>query len=88
MEYEKLNLLNTHSIDSRQTLHDADTGRVVAVFYNDYDLDDVLKQLEYNTTLHSINRKLIQDKIEINQKNEILKNQLLYLIDQMVPKGK
>ena len=33
----------THTIESKQVLCDAETGRVVAVFYNDYDLDAVLE---------------------------------------------
>ena len=31
---------------SSQILHCAETDRVVAVFYNDYDLDNILEQLE------------------------------------------
>lgn len=45
MKYEKSVGFNKHSIESNQVLCDEETGRVVAVFYNDYDMDDVLAQL-------------------------------------------
>ena len=45
MEFEK-SVYGKHSITSSQVLLDKETGRVVAVFYNDYDLNDVLKQLK------------------------------------------
>lgn len=34
-----------HKITSSNVLICAETGRVVAVFYNDYDLDELLQQL-------------------------------------------
>ena len=46
----------THTIESNQVLCDVDTGRVVAVFYNDYDLDVVLElQLQV---------KMLEDKLK------------------------
>jgi hypothetical protein len=46
MKYEKADdNSGPHSIDSDNVLVCAETGRVVAVFYNDYDLDDVIEKL-------------------------------------------
>ena len=44
-EYEKCTTNSTHIIESEQCLVCAETGRVIAVFYNDYDLDEVLGKL-------------------------------------------
>ena len=44
-EFEKAEGCNTHEILSDNVLCCAETGRVVAVFYNDYDLDNILDQL-------------------------------------------
>ena len=44
-EYEKDTSSGSHSIESEQVLVCRETGRVIAVFYNDYDLDDVLLKL-------------------------------------------
>ena len=44
-EYEKCEGYGEHSIKSNNVLVCSDTGRVVSVFYNDYDLDDVLEKL-------------------------------------------
>ena len=41
-EFEKDSIAGSHAIESSNILTDKETGRVVAVFYNDYDLDDVL----------------------------------------------
>ena len=46
MEFEKDVIPGTHSIKSDNILVDKETGRVVAVFYNDYDLDAVLESQE------------------------------------------
>ena len=43
--FEKSEGLNDHTITSNSVLCCADTGRVVAVFYNDYDLENLLEQL-------------------------------------------
>ena len=43
--YEKDTSFGYHTIESEQVLVCAETGRVIAVFYNDYDLDDVIEQL-------------------------------------------
>jgi hypothetical protein len=45
MSFEKSEGLNDHTITSNNVLCCADTGRVVAVFYNDYDLENLLEQL-------------------------------------------
>ena len=61
-EYEKTTSDGTHTIESEQVLICAETGRVIAVFYNDYDLDDVLKKVKENKKLPGVNtmRKLIK----------------------------
>ncbi|RLF56013.1 MAG: hypothetical protein DRN27_10005 [Thermoplasmata archaeon] len=51
MEYEKFEswentYMSRHVISSDVIMTEKETGRVVAVFYNDYDLDDVLEQLK------------------------------------------
>tara|TARA_R110002126_G_scaffold2114_4_gene12293 strand:+ start:1054 stop:1212 length:159 start_codon:yes stop_codon:yes gene_type:complete len=44
-KYEKNTSEGYHTIESKQVLVCAETGRVVAVFYNDYDLEDIIEQL-------------------------------------------
>ena len=44
-EYEKATTDFTHAMRSEQVMVCSETGRVIAVFYNDYDLDDVLSKL-------------------------------------------
>ena len=46
MQFEKREYFDNHTITSNNILCCADTGRVVAVFYNDYDLDNLLEQVE------------------------------------------
>ena len=41
-KYEKSDSVVEHSISSNQVLCCSETGRVIAVFYNDYDLDAVI----------------------------------------------
>lgn len=43
--FEKNMGLHTHTITSDNILCCAETGRVIAVFYNDYDLDALMDQL-------------------------------------------
>lgn len=44
MQFEKdVTGTNYHTIKARNVLSDYETGRVVAVFYNEYDIDDVIK---------------------------------------------
>lgn len=50
-DFEKCELPGSHEIKSDSVLICSETGRVVAVFYNDYDLDSVLSQLEAATQL-------------------------------------
>ncbi len=45
MKYEKSNYGSHSIVDSSQVLTCGETGRVIAVFYNDYDLDEVLLKL-------------------------------------------
>jgi len=44
-EYEECEEPGSHEIISDNILVCSETGRVVAVFYNDYDLADVLQKL-------------------------------------------
>ena len=46
LNVEKYTIDHTHTIKSSQVLIESETGRVVAVFYNDYDLDNILNQLQ------------------------------------------
>lgn len=39
MQFEKNDIFSTHTVTSSNILVDNGTGRVVATFYNDYDLD-------------------------------------------------
>ena len=43
--YEKSTGSNTHKIESNNVICESDTGRVVAVFYHEHDLEDILNQL-------------------------------------------
>ena len=52
--YEKSDAPNSHAIESKNVLCCAETGRVIAVFYNDYDLDETIKQHEKLKELGSI----------------------------------
>ena len=45
-KFEKSEGCNTHEILSDNVLCCSETGRVVAVFYNDYDLDKVVSKLD------------------------------------------
>ncbi len=61
MEYEQFTGVSTgHSITSKNILTDKETGRVVAVFYNDYDLNDVVEQLEKANKITISGNGLIQ----------------------------
>ena len=51
-EFEKSEGCNTHEILSDNILCCAETGRVVAVFYNDYDLNNVMEKLAENEKLN------------------------------------
>ena len=63
MEFEKAPGLNSHTIKSKQVLADAETGRVVAVFYNDYDMDVVL---ELQAKLKEAKAKLAQAEVALS----------------------
>ena len=53
----------THTIESKQVLCDAETGRVVAVFYNDYDLAVVI---ELQAKLKEAKSKLAQAEVALS----------------------
>ena len=46
LAYEKDDSPSEHTISSIQALCCSDTGRVMAVFYNDYDLDGLIEQMK------------------------------------------
>lgn len=79
MEYFKSDSGNTHKIESRQVMCEEETGRVVATFYNDYDLDDVLKQINHNTSLYNKYELLLNETLNLNNKIAVLKDQIKYL---------
>ena len=62
MEYEQFTGVGSgdHTIASHNVLIERDTGRVVAVFYNDYDLNDVVEQLEKANKITISGNGLIQ----------------------------
>jgi hypothetical protein len=63
MKYEAgTSIVNTHTIESSNKLCCAETGRVVAVFYNDYDLDSVIE---------------LEKEIEELKKTLVLRNQTI-----------
>ena len=53
----------SHTIESNQVLCDAETGRVVAVFYNDYDLAVVI---ELQAKLKEAEAKLAQAEVALS----------------------
>jgi len=46
MKFEKSDFGRSHQLHSKNVLLDKENGRVVAVFYNEYDLDQVMKLQE------------------------------------------
>lgn len=62
LEFEK-SIYGSHSIESSQVLTDVETGRVVAVFYNDYDLDVVLN---LQTKLKETEAKLAKAEADLS----------------------
>lgn len=55
IKYEKSDSVIEHSISSNEVLCCAETGRVIAVFYNDYDLDAVIEmEQELIMTKHAL----------------------------------
>jgi len=44
-EYEASTDCGSHQIESKNILTCSDTGRVIAVFYNDYDLNNLMKTI-------------------------------------------
>jgi len=60
---EKSECCNSHTITSNQVLCCSDTGRVMAVFYNDYDLEAVLKEMKNDKTEIVCLKKMIDNGI-------------------------
>ncbi len=46
MKYYKETAGSDHEIKSSNTLHCEETGRVIAVFYNDYDLEELMELIK------------------------------------------
>lgn len=68
-EYIKSDLCNDHEIESTNVLLEKETGRVVAVFYNDYDLNDVLSQLNESSPVAIEKLESIAEAAEIITQN-------------------
>ena len=67
MKYEiNENTENKHTIESSNILCCGENGRVIAVFFNDYDLDDVINLEKENEQL----------KKALNVKNIIIENSM------------
>mgnify|MGYP003644859645 CR=1 FL=1 len=47
---EKSGAINTHTITSSHHLCCSDTGRVMAAFYNESDIDDILQEMKNDKT--------------------------------------
>jgi len=60
MDYEQSKGKGDHYIASKNILLERETGRVVAVFYNDYDLKNVVQQLEKANKITISGNGLIQ----------------------------
>lgn len=59
MKYEiNENTENKHTIESNNMLCCGENGRVIATFYNDYDLDDVIKLEKENEALKADNSSI------------------------------
>ncbi len=63
IKFEKDTCAGSHTIESEQVLHEVETGRVVAVFYNDYDLDVVL---ELQAELKAVKAKLAKAEADLS----------------------
>jgi len=63
LAFEKSDLGNDHTITSNQVLCCTDTGRVMAVFYNDYDLDCILNELKNDKAEIVVLKKMIDNGI-------------------------
>jgi precorrin isomerase len=60
---EKDEYKSEHKIISRNTLCCSDTGRVIAVFYNDYDLDAVINEIKNDKAEIVALKKMIDNGI-------------------------
>jgi hypothetical protein len=80
MKYEAdTSIVNTHTIESSNTLCCAETGRVVAVFYNDYDLNSVI---ELSKEIEELKKEVeVENKIVIHWK------ELFYDADERAQDG-
>ena len=54
---------NNHTITSNQVLCCSDTGRVMAVFYNDFDLEAVVKEMRNDKKEIECLKKMIDNGI-------------------------
>lgn len=60
---EKSELRNDHTITSGNHLCCSDTGRVMAVFYNEYDLDAIVTEMKNDKTEIECLKKMIDNGI-------------------------
>jgi hypothetical protein len=70
-----------HEIMSDNVLHCAETGRVVAVFYNDYDLDDVISKIskpEPKDSYLDVIRDAIEERDDAIRAVEDLAESMIY----------
>lgn len=58
MNFEKSDCFSTHTVTSNNVLCDKETGRVVATFYEEYDLDHVIGNEERNRIIDECINKI------------------------------
>ena len=58
MNFEKSDSFSSHSIESNNILCDKETGRVVAAFYEESDLDHVINSEERNKVIDECINKI------------------------------
>mgnify|MGYP003625499398 CR=1 FL=1 len=63
---------NRHSIESHIMLTEEETGRVVAVFYNDYDCQNVIELQDENESIKVENDRLKAENESTNQENDLM----------------
>lgn len=63
LAFEKSEPNTGHSIESSNVLCCSDTGRVIAVFYNDYDLDCILNEIKNDKAKIEQLKKMIDEGI-------------------------
>ena len=72
MKFEKCELSGSHKIISDNILISKENGRVVAVFYNDYDLDHVINEIEQLKKENELFAELAQQVINIKNPKDVV----------------